>query len=53
MIQIPIIKAVWQVVPDKKICYVYPILTYGKHVNLERATIGSRTIILTKLVEVY
>ena len=25
MIQIPIIKAVCQVVPDKKICYVYPI----------------------------
>ena len=41
MIQIPIIKAVCQVVPDKKICYVYFI-----HVNLERATMGPRTIIL-------
>ena len=53
MIQIPIIKAVCQVVPDKKICYVYPIETYGNYVNLERATISPRTIILTKLVEVY
>ena len=47
MIQIPIIKAACQVVPDKKICYVNPIYTNGKHVNLERATIGPRNIILT------
>ena len=53
MIQIPIIKAVCQVVSDKKICYSYPIYTYVKHVNLEWATFGPSTIILTKLVEVY
>ena len=53
MIQIPIIKAVCPVVPDKKKLLCVPYLTYGKHVNLERATIGPKTIILTKLVEVY
>ena len=30
-----------------------PYINLWKHVNLKRATIGPRTMILTKLVEVY